>query len=378
MRDELIAALLRSLPKAIRRHVVPAADWAATFAEELDGQGPESHDGLPPTRLRGRPRRAHPARREPAGERRGLRARARARPPAGLVPRGRRARPRRRHGPRPRGPAGAARRPGTRIRRPLAQPASAGVRAGSRDAGTAIGEHAGCGGAARVDVRRAHRPHRLDVRRPPRSRGHEGRRRRRARLSRHRRREGLGGALRIETTPEAAARATRAGVRRLVLLAVASPAAYVLEHLTSAEKLALAASPYPSAKALDRGLPRGRGGCRHRAHRAGRGCAHPGRLRGGAGRVLGRRRRRALPDRLARRADPDGVAGGRAGDARRQLADAARRAERRQGPARGSGLPGLRVAHRHRAPRAPSALPAGRARPRAQRSPTTPAAIGSG
>ncbi|WP_127820609.1 DUF3418 domain-containing protein, partial [Microbacterium sp. CPCC 204701] len=44
--------------------------------------------------------------------------------------------------------------------------------------------------------------------------------------------------------------ATRAGVRRLVLLSVASPAAYVLEHLTSAEKLALAASPYPSAKAL--------------------------------------------------------------------------------------------------------------------------------
>ncbi len=57
-------------------------------------------------------------------------------------------------------------------------------------------------------------------------------------------------AVRIETTPEAAARATRAGVRRLVLLSVASPTAYVLEHLTSAEKLALAASPYPSAKAL--------------------------------------------------------------------------------------------------------------------------------
>ena len=62
--------------------------------------------------------------------------------------------------------------------------------------------------------------------------------------------EGASVALRIETTPEAAARATRAGVRRLVLLAVASPSAYVLEHLTSAEKLALAASPYPSAKAL--------------------------------------------------------------------------------------------------------------------------------
>jgi ATP-dependent helicase HrpA len=35
-----------------------------------------------------------------------------------------------------------------------------------------------------------------------------------------------------------------------VLLTVPSPSAYVLEHLTSAEKLALATSPYPSAKAL--------------------------------------------------------------------------------------------------------------------------------
>jgi ATP-dependent helicase HrpA len=62
--------------------------------------------------------------------------------------------------------------------------------------------------------------------------------------------EGASVALRVESTPDAAARATRAGVRRLVLLAVASPTAYVQEHLTSAEKLALATSPYPSARAL--------------------------------------------------------------------------------------------------------------------------------
>ena len=62
--------------------------------------------------------------------------------------------------------------------------------------------------------------------------------------------EGASVALRIEATPEAAAAATREGARRLLLLAVASPSAYVLDHLTSAEKLALAASPYPSAKAL--------------------------------------------------------------------------------------------------------------------------------
>ncbi len=46
-RSELIAALLRALPKVIRRHVVPAADWAEKFAVELAGQGPESSDGVP-------------------------------------------------------------------------------------------------------------------------------------------------------------------------------------------------------------------------------------------------------------------------------------------------------------------------------------------
>ncbi|WP_415128388.1 DUF3418 domain-containing protein [Microbacterium sp.] len=56
--------------------------------------------------------------------------------------------------------------------------------------------------------------------------------------------------LRIEATAERAARLTHGGVRRLLLLAVPSPTAYVLDHLTSAEKLALATSPYPSAKAL--------------------------------------------------------------------------------------------------------------------------------
>jgi ATP-dependent helicase HrpA len=62
--------------------------------------------------------------------------------------------------------------------------------------------------------------------------------------------EGKSVAVRVEATAEAAARATRDGVLRLVLLTVPSPASYVQEHLTSNEKLALAASPYPSAAAL--------------------------------------------------------------------------------------------------------------------------------
>ncbi len=56
--------------------------------------------------------------------------------------------------------------------------------------------------------------------------------------------------LRVEATPEDAEKHTRAGIRRLMLLAVPSPATYVLDHLTANEKLALAASPYQNAKAL--------------------------------------------------------------------------------------------------------------------------------
>ena len=52
LRAELITALLRALPKAIRRHVVPAADWAATLGDELTGDGPEHHRGLPALALR--------------------------------------------------------------------------------------------------------------------------------------------------------------------------------------------------------------------------------------------------------------------------------------------------------------------------------------
>src|SRR5690606_10196254 len=56
--------------------------------------------------------------------------------------------------------------------------------------------------------------------------------------------------VRLEATADAAATATRDGVLRLVLLNVPSPASYVQNHLTSAEKLALAASPYQNVAAL--------------------------------------------------------------------------------------------------------------------------------
>src|SRR5690606_37006366 len=47
LRAELVTALLRALPKSIRRHVVPAADWADKFGEALAEEGPERHGGRP-------------------------------------------------------------------------------------------------------------------------------------------------------------------------------------------------------------------------------------------------------------------------------------------------------------------------------------------
>jgi ATP-dependent helicase HrpA len=61
--------------------------------------------------------------------------------------------------------------------------------------------------------------------------------------------DGTSVSARIEATPAQAETATRSGVRRLVLLSTPSPAEYVLDHLTATEKLALATSPYPSARA---------------------------------------------------------------------------------------------------------------------------------
>ncbi|MFD1714420.1 ATP-dependent RNA helicase HrpA [Amnibacterium flavum] len=51
-------------------------------------------------------------------------------------------------------------------------------------------------------------------------------------------------------TREEQVRSHRAGVLRLLQLAIPSPVSYLNDHLTSAEKLSLATSPYPSSRAL--------------------------------------------------------------------------------------------------------------------------------
>jgi ATP-dependent helicase HrpA len=57
-------------------------------------------------------------------------------------------------------------------------------------------------------------------------------------------------ALRILATPAEQARLHPRGVRRLLLSEIPSPASYVQEHLTAPEKLALATAPYASTPAL--------------------------------------------------------------------------------------------------------------------------------
>ncbi|MDQ7879980.1 ATP-dependent RNA helicase HrpA [Microbacterium sp. QXD-8] len=251
MRDELITALLRSLPKSIRRHVVPAADWAATFSADLAGQGPESHAGLPPVGLR----EALAARIQRVASQPVSAADFEMERVPGHLQVSFRAVDER-------GRAVGSDRDLTTLQARLADRARASVSrslsastpasAPARAAGVPAPRSTGTPGAAAppesafieqtglTDWTFGDLPEVVDtkvaggvVRGYP------------AIVD-----ENASVALRIETTPEAAARATRAGVRRLVLLSVASPTAYVLEHLTSAEKLALAASPYPSAKAL--------------------------------------------------------------------------------------------------------------------------------
>ncbi|WP_341954795.1 ATP-dependent RNA helicase HrpA [Microbacterium sp. LWH13-1.2] len=238
LRAELVTGLLRALPKAIRRHVVPAADWADKFGTELTGEGPESHGGLPvrtlkealarliqplanqlvsaadfeddrvPAHLRMN-FRAVDERGRVAGSNRDLSAlqaeladRARSSVARSI------AAPPRRPGP-AKGPQPAA--------------AAASIEKDGLTAWTFgdlpdVLDTRVAGGVVRGY------PAIVD--------------------------QGKTVSVRVESTADAAAAATRAGVLRLVLLGVPSPSSYVQQHLTSQEKLALAASPYQSAAAL--------------------------------------------------------------------------------------------------------------------------------
>ncbi|HWI32343.1 MAG TPA: ATP-dependent RNA helicase HrpA [Microbacterium sp.] len=241
LRDELVTGLLRALPKAIRRHVVPAADWAARFSEELAGHGPEHHDGLPRQSLaEALARLVQRTANQPVSASDFELDRV----PGHLLPSFRAVDGRGRAVGNDRDLAALQRSLSSRARDSVASSIERAVT--QERSGPPSGPDRVAG--ARSSLERAgittwdfgELPELVDtkvaggvVRGYP------------ALMD-----EGPSVALRVESTPEAAARASRAGIRRLVLLAVASPTAYVQEHLTSAEKLALATSPYPSARAL--------------------------------------------------------------------------------------------------------------------------------
>lgn len=239
LRAELVTGLLRALPKAIRRHVVPAADWAEKFGAELSEEGPESHGGLPPRTLKeALARRIQPLanqlvsatdfddERVPPHLRMNFRAvdeRGR------IVGSGRDLR-------------ALQTRLSDRARSSVARSIAAPPRSGSSGGGrgpervaAAPVEQTGLTGWTFGDL-----PEVLDTRVAGGVvRGYP------AIVD-----QGKSVSVRVESTPEAAAASTRDGVLRLVLLGVPSPSSYVQEHLTSQEKLALAASPYPSAAGL--------------------------------------------------------------------------------------------------------------------------------
>ncbi|WP_285138236.1 DUF3418 domain-containing protein [Microbacterium sp. lyk4-40-TSB-66] len=238
MRDELVTALLRALPKTIRRNVVPAADWAEKFSAELAEKGPEHANGLPKTTLVD----ALAALVQRVANQRVSAADFELdRVPGHLSPSFRAVDARGRAIGSDRDLATLQRRLADRARssvesavtreRPVARSSAAKVAEASPafasraklttwdfDELTEVVDTPVAGGVVRGY------PALID--------------------------EGDSVALRVEATSEDAARLTRAGVLRLMLLAVPSPATYVLDHLTANEKLALAASPYQNAKAL--------------------------------------------------------------------------------------------------------------------------------
>ncbi|MDQ4213897.1 ATP-dependent RNA helicase HrpA [Microbacterium capsulatum] len=260
LRAELVTALLRALPKAIRRHVVPAADWADKFGAELAADGPEAHGGLPSRSLReALARLIQPLanqkvteadfdmERVPAHLRMNFRAvdeRGR------VVGSGRdlgvlqteladrsRASVARSIGRAPVGSLSEDARSATETkRRRLAD-----IRVSSRSASPASlndRQPTERDGLTTWDV--GDLPEVLDTRVAGGVvRGYP------ALVD-----QGKTVSLRVEATAETALAATRDGVLRLVLLGIPSPASYVQEHLTSPEKLALAASPYPTVAAL--------------------------------------------------------------------------------------------------------------------------------
>ena len=252
LRDELITAMLRTLPKMLRRQVVPAAEWAAKISAELP-DGPEhGADREPFAAILGQTiRRLTFAPVDPsdfdvervpphlrvtfrAVDDRGrtlgsskdlgeLQARLADKAASAVASRFTAGNGGGRDDRMPRGEAGS--RPGRET-----SPSSA-----APPVDPALAERAGITTwewddlPAHLDTRQAGNvirayPALVD--------------------------EGSSVALRLVATAEERDRASRRGIRRLLVLATPSPVAYVQEHLSNDEKLQLAASNYAGTRAL--------------------------------------------------------------------------------------------------------------------------------
>ncbi|MBY6062444.1 ATP-dependent RNA helicase HrpA [Microbacterium esteraromaticum] len=241
LRAELITALLRALPKTIRRHVVPAADWAEKFGAELAAEAPEHHLGTPTRSLKeALARLIQPLANQPVsaadfddtrvpGH---LQMNFRAVDERGRV-------------------AGSARDLGE-LQQKLSdrsrQSVTRSLQRPTPRAGAAHDAKAVAAASVRAPIERddltdwtfGDLPDVLDTKVAGGTvRGYP------AVIDR-----GASVSVRVEATADAATAATREGVLRLVLLNLPSPASYVQSHLTAPEKLALAASPYASVAAL--------------------------------------------------------------------------------------------------------------------------------
>jgi ATP-dependent helicase HrpA len=240
LRVELVTALIKSLPKAIRRNVVPAADWATRLLAELPDEPEHEHEepfthtlaaliqrlthvhvnaadfelGRVPAHLRitfrvvderGRP----VAEGKDLGElQKRLSSRVRASVAAASVA----------ATPNPIERTGLTTWDFPELPRFIDT-----VQTASEQAGKPQTRATHSGAAPAGNVIRAY-PTLMD--------------------------EGHSVAIRLMSTEAEQARTLPGGVRRLLLLATPSPVAYVQQHLTAAEKLSLATSPYRSTQAL--------------------------------------------------------------------------------------------------------------------------------
>ncbi|MFF2388724.1 ATP-dependent RNA helicase HrpA [Agromyces sp. NPDC058104] len=250
LRTELVTAMIKALPKVIRRNVVPAADWAAKIVAELDGQDATAQtsfadevagvikrlthtpvtgadfamDRIPPHLLMSF--RVVEGRGKQLGVGKDLRALQaqfsdRARDAvAGTFATG--------------GGAGERRR-GPRAVDVGQGPISPSALGGASSAGGAGLERSGL---TKWDFPELPRHVDTDV-------GGNRVRAYPALVD-----DGETVSIRLLATPEDQAAAMPGGIRRLLMLATPSPVNYVQQHLTGNEKLVLATSPYPNTAAL--------------------------------------------------------------------------------------------------------------------------------